>query len=75
MIERFQIEQFITLRVNAEALNIIQVAVDHMLEDLDDMYVNKREDSSDVLVRMALMTQVKQELAHKKLERNALTEY
>ena len=57
---------------------LIQVAVDHMLEDLDDMYdmyVNEQKDSSDVLVRMALMTQVKQELAHKKLERNALTEY
>jgi len=67
MIERFRIEQFVTLRVNAEALNIIQVAVDHMLEDLDEMYNDAGENSTDVLVRMALMTQVKQELAHKQL--------
>ena len=67
MIERFRIDQFITLRVNAEALNVIQVAVDHMLEDLDEQYSEAGEDSTDVLVRMALMTQIKQELVHKKL--------
>lgn len=68
MIERFRIDQFITLRVNAEALNIIRVAVDHMLEHLDETYDEAGEDSTDVLVRMALMTQVKQELIHKKLK-------
>ena len=32
MIERFETEQFITLKVNAESVNILQVAVDNMLE-------------------------------------------
>ena len=70
MIERFETEQFITLKVNAESVNILQVAVDHMLEHLDGLYsVNDSvEDNLDTLVRMALITQVKQELAHKKLK-------
>tara|TARA_R110002153_G_scaffold19181_1_gene66231 strand:+ start:1685 stop:1900 length:216 start_codon:yes stop_codon:yes gene_type:complete len=68
MIERFETEQFITLRVNAESVNILQVAVDHMLEHLDALFDDTVEDNSDILVRMALMTQVKQELAHKKLK-------
>tara|TARA_B110000495_G_scaffold194190_1_gene200282 strand:+ start:211 stop:564 length:354 start_codon:yes stop_codon:yes gene_type:complete len=70
MIERFETEQFITLKVNAESVNILQVAVDHMLEHLDVLYsVNDSvEDNLDTLVRMALITQVKQELAHKKLK-------
>ena len=70
MIERFETEQFITLKVNAESVNILQVAVDHMLEHLDVLYsVNDSvEDNLDTLVRMALITQVKQELGHKKLK-------
>jgi hypothetical protein len=73
MIERFKTEQLITLRVNAESVNILQIAVDHMLEHLDalfidDLFDDTVEDNSDILVRMALMTQVKQELAHKKLK-------
>jgi|TARA_R110000765_G_scaffold134581_2_gene233572 hypothetical protein len=73
MIERFKTEQLITLRVNAESVNILQIAVDHMLEHLDalfidDLFDDTVEDNSDILVRMALMTQVKQELEHKKLK-------
>ena len=70
MIERFETEQFITLRVNAESVNILQVAVDHMLEHLDLLYSvdDSVEDNLDTLVRMVLITQVKQELAHKKLK-------
>ena len=73
MIERFETEQFITLKVNAESVNILQIAVDHMLEHLDalfidDLFDDTVEDNSDILVRMALMTQVKQELEHKKLK-------
>tara|TARA_R110000737_G_scaffold173842_3_gene199322 strand:+ start:2907 stop:3137 length:231 start_codon:yes stop_codon:yes gene_type:complete len=73
MIERFETEQFITLRVNAESVNILQVAVDHMLEHLDPLFIDNLfnddvEDNSDILVRMALITQVKQELGHKKLK-------
>lgn len=75
MIERFETEQFITLKVNAESVNILQVAVDHMLEHLDGLYIDgiyrvndTERDNIDTLVRMALITQVKQELAHKKLK-------
>ena len=67
MIERFRTDQFITLKVNAEAINVLQVAVDHMLEHLDENYDEAGQDSTDVLVLMALMTQVKQELVHTKL--------
>jgi len=63
MKERFLMEQNITLRVNAEALNCLQVAVDHLLEALDDSY----EHEEDSVVRMALLTHIKQELARKKI--------
>jgi hypothetical protein len=70
MIERFETEQFITLKVNAESVNILQVAVDHMLEHLDALYIDgiyrvndTERDNIDTLVRMALITQVKEELA------------